>query len=1347
MHLAYPNVDAQILGHPFWGCVRYLSLAQAPVSPYRPATVQTPHQNDVLSVVEALVPEWLDRTSSARVHEIADAHYPLAGASLDFAYFLATIRCVRSLRLEALQDAGDVWCTGTIERRSHNEPALGTVTEVDFACKLQGFLNQTHDRLFFIPAPNMAEDLRSLCADYCVPVLSFRTFYARLDQACTTGSWPEPTVIAVGLTQLRELVGALFPCPAGEGRQHSSDSLASQWLSEIGDRGVFIGRERQLSDVEERLKSHRLVTVVGPGGMGKTRLAWEIINKNRGEAARDGAIAFVSLEAVTSSSEEAVLSALVSGLQIAPAGAGDLLSALVKRLCAFPQLLVLDNCETAQRSVRTIVGKLLEQCPHLTILATSQHQLGVHRKEAVYKLPPLSVPDDSHISLADLEHLESYQLFVFCARMADDSWTPEENSAPTFRRLLQLTEGIPLAIEIVAVWAPHLSLTQMCEELAEEPLGRIAAVDQFSSVVSERHRSMKHCLEWSFGHLSKSAPNDAAGFQQLGVFAGRFTADAVGKVCEVEDPLQLLIDLSKTSFVHWCPGTDPRRYMLRHFTRAFARAKAKEDGLHEELSQRHVSFYLSLLQPTEEEGVPVVDTPASWEHDWPDLLAAANAALNIGELQAVWRISRALSPFLHGRGLWSEREQLNRAAVDAASRASVGSALERARIDLGIILEAQGRWPEAVDQYELALVSANKRQTLRPTHQAMALQRLVGVLTRMGKTAAAERTRKKLEEVNHLLEQPRTKARLLDAVGKTLQDQEDWGNAEAKYREALQIRKSIGDTAGLARSKENLGVVLSLQGNWPLAEKELQECLAYWASQDDSRMRGILLHHLADLFRRQGRFPDALDHCTQSLQCREDDPKGQAVTLVLIAKIHRAQQHFDKAVAALEQSKNLSRSIGDVEGESMALSILGGIYSSQQKWPEALAVLEGSRRLKDSDSLRDVVGLGITLDRIAQLHARRNHWPQALAACIESLGYFKEAGRKIPAAMTLMNMAMMHAAQGQKAPALNTLDDAIESLESEDSGKAVLQEARKLRSRLDRKMRDGTPRVHWQDAAFENQRLFIRKQFDRAREAKRWQEAAASYEALAGEYTDSGQQMEAGLALNELGSVYRHLGDFPRSEETIRHALTIFEEIALPLGLAASWHKLGDLFATQRLWSKAEDAYNESIKLKRECFDDEGEAISQDPLCDVLVKLGRQEDAQRAANRSWEIMSESRSDPQKWHPLARLLWLKAAQHDAAGVQDIADRIATAFRGSRYRESTVRALQEAAACNDWENLQALLARADITSPTELPAPAPSVQGVTNLIPRISKLIQGCFSLSVASGAAFVRRVLAGAWRRH
>lgn len=1010
----------------------------------------------------------------------------------------------------------------------------------------------------------------------------------------------------------------------------TSDSLANQFLPEIGSYGILIGRERQLSEIDERLKAHRLVTLVGAGGMGKTRLALEIIKWKKRDAAQDGPIAFVSFELVTENSEEAVLDELVSGLKLIPGDVGGLRAALVKRISDTSVLLVLDNCETARSSIASLVRYLLNQCPNLIILATSQHQLGLHGFEAVYVLPPLSVPDDRPGSLDDLENLESYKLFVARAQMAEASWVPEVNSASSFRRVLQLTDGIPLAIEIVAAWAPFRSLTQICEELTETPLGNITAVDGFSSVESERHRSMLHCLEWSLSNLSNTSPNDAAGFKRLGVFAGRLTEDAVGDICQVEAPRELLAHLFKMSLVLLCPGTDPRRYYMLRFTRAFAQDKARAIGIEQDLIARHVDYFFNLASPLNEEGEW---EPVPPEHDWPDLLAAAAAASCIGNRQAVWRISRTLSPFLLQRGLWSERERLNRAAVKAATDANHWSALIYFHVDLGVVLEAQGKWPEAVEQYELSLFYADHRPGLSPSCKARALQRLGAVLIRMGDAVGAERARRRLSEVTQLLKKPKAKARSLDQEGKMLEGHGDLANAEAKYKEAFQIRESIGDDEGLARSRRNIGTIFTLRGAWKTAEDELRKSLDYWACQKKAREQGITLHLLADLLRRQGRYPEARDYCDRSLKFRADDPKGRAVTLSLLGRILRIQRDLDNAITTWQQCRELSCSLGDAEGESIALDELGTTYALQRRWDEALAAFDESHRLKESSTRRDIVGLGITLDRIAQIHARCGDWGKAQLAYTASLRFSREAGRKVTTGVTLMNVAMMNAAQGQKQAALEALDEAIASLESEHSGKAVLQEARKLRSRLNEEMRDGAPWIYWQETAFKNQAIFIRNKFNRERKAKRWREAAAGYEGLAVDYTHSERQMEAGLALNELGGVYRKLHDFARSEDAIRKALSIFDEIDLSLGQAQSWHKLGDLFTEQYQWPIAEEAYAQSIKLKLECFEHEGEAISQCALAVLLINVGRLKEAEVAANRAWEISSEDGSPWQKWHPL------------------------------------------------------------------------------------------------------------------
>ncbi len=1031
--------------------------------------------------------------------------------------------------------------------------------------------------------------------------------------------------------------------------------------------------------------------------MGKTRLVKEIIKRKSEDAECKETIAFVSFEYVTNAAEEEVLDTLVSRLKLAPANAEDRLPALVRQLSATPVLLVLDNCETARTSIAKVVNPLLGRCRNLKILASSQHQLGCH-SETVYRLPPLSVPDNSPVSLADLEHLESYELFLTRVQMVDDKWIPEKNSASSVRQLLQLTEGIPLAIEIVAAWAPVLSLSQICNELAEKPLGSLMERDGYSIDDSGRHQSMLRCFEWSLDHL---LPNEAAVFKRLGVFAGQFTLEAVDAVCEVDQPRKLLMHLVKKSLVHVCPGTESHRYKLLNFTRAFARQKAKAEGLDEQLSRHHLDYCLSLIQPSADEDSREDEVVVSWEEDWPDLLAAANAAPSIGDLQAVWRISRALGPFLQQRGLWSEREQLNRASVKAAAEAHYWAALERSLVDLGIVLEAQGRWEDAAAQYRQCLYYANRNATRNLAHQASALEHLGVVLTRLGDHAGVKRAQGKLEEIMRSLE-PRSKARSLDIQGRLFQDQGELVKACAKFRDALVIREGIGDTEGLARSRMNLGTVLTLQMDCQAAEDELRMSLDYWTSHNSAREQAIVTHLLADLFRRQRRLPEALDFCDKSLEIRKDDRKGMAVTKTLLAKVLVAKGDYQPAIDALQESCKLSHLLGDMEGESIAFDQIGAINTLQQRWDKALDAFGKSRQLKESAGRCDIIGLGITWDRIAQVHARRGKWVLAQEAYTRSLAYSRKAGRKVAAAVTLINVAMMHAAQGQKETALKVLNDAIASLESEHAGKMLLRKVGKLSLRLDRKMREGTPWKHWQDAAFENQSLFIRMRFDSERKNKRWKEAAAGYESLAGAYTESGQQMEAGLALNELGGVYRHLNDPVRSESAIRKALAIFEEIALPLGLAGSWHKLGDLFAEQHRCPEAEDAYNKSINLKQNCLDDEGEAISQGVLAELLIKVGRLPEAELAANRAWEVLSEIGTVRQKWYPLVCLLRIKVEQGDPTGAQGIAARLAEAVRGNRELEAAAGELRAMAEAGNWDGVKAHFACAGNAGPSEQPA---------------------------------------------
>jgi uncharacterized RDD family membrane protein YckC len=206
MHIAFPNVH-----HGFEGCVRYLSVPSetSPGEDYTLAGSEVTHLEWVTQATLDLAPEWQEQGLRSLVWQRADVPGSWMGASLAFAYLLASIRCARPLILEKLADAGDIWCTGAIGY-ADDTSILKPVSATQFHDKLAGFFQQTADRLFFVPAANVAQPQFRLCQTHGVGVLTLTQFLATLPAALANGTWPTRTVVLVAPRELPALVGSCF---------------------------------------------------------------------------------------------------------------------------------------------------------------------------------------------------------------------------------------------------------------------------------------------------------------------------------------------------------------------------------------------------------------------------------------------------------------------------------------------------------------------------------------------------------------------------------------------------------------------------------------------------------------------------------------------------------------------------------------------------------------------------------------------------------------------------------------------------------------------------------------------------------------------------------------------------------------------------------------------------------------------------------------------------------------------------------------------------------------------------------------------------------------------------------
>ncbi|MGH2750026.1 MAG: ATP-binding protein [Actinomycetota bacterium] len=438
---------------------------------------------------------------------------------------------------------------------------------------------------------------------------------------------------------------------------------------------TFIGRESEQEDLQALVRRSRLVTLTGSAGVGKTRLAVEA-TRDWIDDYVDG-IWFVDLARIGDGRFIPQLTAEAFGLKELPFQ--EQRDQLLTRLSESHCLIVLDNCEHLISASAAFVDELLRTCPQVKVLATSREPLGVPG-EAIFQVPPLSLPSDSGFNIPDTHVSEAVLLFVDRARSADASFEVNAQALSVIAAICRRLDGVPLAIELAAARVRSLAVGGIAAALDE----RFRLLTGGVRSALPRQQTLLASVEWSYGLLTQDQQKV---FRRLDSFVGFFSVAAAQGVCDAGDVAgvrEMFLALVDRSLVQMDRTRRHAPYRLLETLRHFAAMKLDEAGEMRSTRDRHMNYYAGLAIEAERDlqGRHLAERVEALGSEHENLRAALDWATE-HHVETSLRMTAALATYWFTRGHWSEAKQRATRALDATDAPPVlrGAALaEVARI-------------------------------------------------------------------------------------------------------------------------------------------------------------------------------------------------------------------------------------------------------------------------------------------------------------------------------------------------------------------------------------------------------------------------------------------------------------------------------------------------------------------------------------------------------------------------------------------------------------------------------------------------------------------------------------------
>lgn len=668
------------------------------------------------------------------------------------------------------------------------------------------------------------------------------------------------------------------------------------------DATSFVGRRRDVAAIAQASAATRLVTLLGPGGIGKTRLALKVAADVLDDFPHG--VWLAELAGVAGLADPSLVSgAVATVLGVRPQPGVPALDAVVDALRDRQLLLVLDNGEHVREGCAAVVGAVLDGCPGVRVLATSRQALGVPG-ERVWPVQPLSLPDPD--APADAVS-DAVALFVDRASLAKPSFSSDADVG-LVARICRRLEGIPLSIELAAARVRVLSLEQIDARLED----RFRLLTGGDAGVAARQQTLRATVDWSYGLLEGS---ERAVLRRLSLFPAGCALDAAESVCADADlPADAVLDIVARLVDRSLVSADERdggvRYRLLETIREYGREQLENAGEERGAFARLSAWATALAAAAAAELVG--PSQRTWiariEEEYDNLRAALDGGPAAGVPDAKCLVlANHLTAFWHVGGRMTDGCALLERTLATCPDAP---AIERADAHkgLGTLANALGGYRLAREQYEAGLALAREAGDL--LRQGRLLNNLAFTAHKRGEHEESERL---FEEGLAIFRETGHKPLVALALNNLATLLNDCGKAERAmphYEESLAIRRTLGDGIGVSNVLYNLAIVAEGRG-------------------DTTRSRSLLEESLA-------------------LRRGAGEKQGIATTLGRLARVDIADGDVARAAALLAEAIGLQHKLGDRLGVAESLEATVFLAAHEEQWERALRLGGAAAQLREA---------------------------------------------------------------------------------------------------------------------------------------------------------------------------------------------------------------------------------------------------------------------------------------------------------------------------------------------------------------------------------------------------------------